>query len=54
MSSPNQTSLNFARKLERAKTFFQNFFQLQRLREFNSKIAGKVKIEGDELSIITN
>ena len=54
MTSPNQASLSFARKLEKAKTFLQIFAKCEDQENSIPKIAGKAKIEGDKLPKVTN
>jgi len=54
MPSPNQASLSFARKLEKAKTFSQKLVKCEDQRNSIPEKAGKAKIEGDKLPKVTN
>jgi len=54
MTSPNQASFSFTRKLEKVKTFLQKFAKCEDQGNSISEMVGKTKIKEDKLPKITN
>ena len=51
---PNQASISFTKKREKAETILQRFAKCENQGNSIPEIAGKAKIEGDKFSKVTN